>query len=332
MRIYRGLGELPKRPSPAAVTIGNFYALHRGHRALVRKVGTLAASIGGISTVVTFEPHPAQVLHGESPVLLVTAERKLELLAQAGIRRALSLPFTREFSMVEPEEFIEEILVRRLNMKALVVGANFRFGHFARGDVTMLRSFSTRFGFKVVRARLAQAGGRSISSTAIRHALQEGDLEWANQALGRPYGLPGRIVRGSGRGRELGYPTANLEPVDNLCIPAAGIYGGSLLLQGKRFPAAISIGTNPTFGPGPLSVEAYVLDFEGDLYGLDAEIEFLRRLRDHEQFADAKRLKAAISQDVEQVRGLMVAKGRSKAAGLVGVVASKLKLAEPVRD
>lgn len=305
MRIFRGLEELPKRPRAAAVTIGNFYAVHRGHLALVRRVHRLAEQTGGVRTVVTFEPHPGEVLHGQSPELLVTPERKLELLEAAGVQQVLVLPFTREFSTVEPEEFLERTLLRSVNMKALVVGANFRFGHFARGDVTMLRSFARDAGFTFATVRLAQVLGRSISSTAIRHALGEGDLEWANKALGRPYSLPGRVVRGTGRGRKLGYPTANLQPEKNLCVPGHGIYAGHFLVEGHTLPSAISIGTNPTFGSGPSSVEAYVLDFDKELYGVPAEIEFNLRLRDHVAFAGPDELREAISRDVEGTRNLL---------------------------
>lgn len=312
MNVFRGLQELPSKKRPAAVTIGNFYALHRGHLALVRKVRRLAGQVSGISTAVTFEPHPGEVLHGQSPELLITPERKLELLETAGIQETLVLPFNKDLSTMEPEEFVDRILVDGLKMKALVVGVNFRFGHFARGDVTMLRSLARQDGFAFVSARLAQVGGRSISSTAIRHALGEGDLDWANKALGRPFSLPGRVVRGSGRGRKLGYPTANLDPAPNLCVPGPGIYAGHLLAEGDRMPAAISVGTNPTFGPGPRTVEAYILDFSGDLYGEPAEIEFNVRLRDHVAFSGAEELEVAIADDVRRVKEVLGSKRRSR--------------------
>jgi len=302
MKIYRGLDALPRSAWPAAVTIGNFYAVHRGHQALIRRIKALADEGSTKSTVVTFEPHPQQVLRGQAPDLLTTPETKIELLAAAGVEQLWILPFTREFSLIEPEEFIQSLLVGRLNLKSVVVGGNFRFGHFARGNVKMLRSFGMKLEFEVESARMRKVLGRTVSSTAVRRALKEGDLEWANKALGRSYCLPGSVVRGAGRGKAIGYPTANLLPEHSLCVPGSGIYAGHVLTGGERRVAAMSIGSNPTFGEGKESVEAYILDFDGDLYGREAQFEFNHRIRDHIQFKTASDLTGAISEDVTQVR------------------------------
>ncbi|MGQ0678748.1 MAG: bifunctional riboflavin kinase/FAD synthetase [Actinomycetota bacterium] len=296
-------GDLPGTPS--SVTIGNFYAVHKGHQALIRKVRRHAEELGALATVVTFEPHPQQVLRGEAPAGLVTAAEKLQLLEEAGIAQTVILKFTRELSRVEPEEFIEQILVKDLQTRAIVVGSDFRFGRFARGDVTMLRSFGRKLGFEVEGARMSSTGGRRISSTAIRHALAEGDVKWAAAALGRPYSLSGTIVHGAGRGHSLGFPTANLKPAAGVCVPGPAIYAGATLVGGQRLVSAISVGTNPTFGENPLSVEAFVLDYRGDLYGQQAAFEFVARLRDHVAFAGPRELNEAISADVEQVRTLL---------------------------
>lgn len=287
------------------VTIGNFYAVHKGHRALIRKVRRRAAELEALATVVTFEPHPQKVLRGIGPPGLCTPEGKLALLEEAGADQVVILAFTPQLSRVEPEEFIERILVKELAVKAVIVGSDFRFGRYARGDVTMLRSYGRRMGFFVEGARMAEAGGQTISSTAIRHALAEGDVKWAAKALGRPYRLPGKVVHGAGRGKGLGFPTANLNPPPEVCVPGPGIYAGYTLNAGRRRPSAISVGTNPTFGENPLSVEAFVIDFEGDLYGQDVEFEFTARLRDHIAFPSVEALNEAIAGDVEEARRIL---------------------------
>lgn len=303
MRVIRGPGDAAG--TPTAVTVGNFYAVHKGHRALIRKVKRRAGELEALATVVTFEPHPQKVLRGIGPPGLVTAQGKLELLEQAGVDQVVVLDFTPEFSRVEPEDFIEQILIKDLRARAVVVGSDFRFGRYARGDVTMLRSFGRRLGFSVEGARMVEAEGLTISSTAIRHALAEGDVRWAAQALGRPYRLPGRVVHGSGRGRQMGFPTANLKPPLEICVPGPGIYAGYTLDAGRRRPSAISVGTNPTFGENPLSVESFVIDFEGDLYGKQVAFEFVARLRDHIAFPSVEALNEAIAGDVAQARAIL---------------------------
>lgn len=291
--------------TPTSVTIGNFYAVHRGHRSLIRKVRARAVQLQAVPTVVTFEPHPQQILRGVAPPGLVTAEEKLRLLAEAGIEQVVIMEFTKELSMVEPEEFIERILVKELGVRAVVVGRDFRFGRFARGDVTMLRTFGRRLGFVFEGARMTEIKGQRVSSTAIRHALTEGDVRWAAAALGRPYRLPGRVVQGTGRGKVLGYPTANLNPSPAVCLPGEGIYAGYTHVEGKALPSAISVGTNPTFGDNPLSVEAFVLDYDGDLYGQEVEFEFVEWIREHVAFSGPEELHDAIEADVAQVRRLL---------------------------
>lgn len=303
MRVVRG-GDTAQVPT--VVTIGNFYCVHKGHQLLIRKVKAQAAELDALATVVTFEPHPQKVLRGIGPPSLVTAEGKLALLKEAGVDQVVVLEFTPELSRVEPEEFIERILVKELGVKAVVVGSDFRFGRFARGDVTMLKSFGKRLGFVFDPARMAEAEGQTISSTAIRHALAEGDVRWAAKALGRPYRLPGTVVHGSGRGKGMGYPTANLNPPAEVCVPGAGIYAGYTVDAGRKRPSAISVGTNPTFGQNPLSVESFVIDFEGDLYGREVEFEFTARLRDHIAFPSVEALNDAIADDVAQARSILL--------------------------
>ncbi|MGH2773104.1 MAG: riboflavin biosynthesis protein RibF, partial [Actinomycetota bacterium] len=303
--ILNGLDSLPAKPAGAAITVGNFYAIHRGHQKLIASVRSHAAEAGLVPTVVTFEPHPQKVLHGEAPCLLIAPGEKLKLMEEAGVGQVLVLPFTKAFSRTEPEQFVEDVLMR-LNMKALVVGADFRFGRFARGDATMLRSYSAAHGFVFESVRLAESAGRRISSTEIRHALQAGDLRWANRALGRPFGLTGRVVHGSGRGAaKLGYPTANIKPPKGVCVPADGIYAGRLISGKLNRPAAISVGRNAMFGEKARTIEAFALDYKGSLYGKQVRFEFVSRIRDHVAFGGPEALKEAIGLDVARVRRLV---------------------------
>lgn len=300
MKVYRGLARLPRTPRPAAVTIGNFVGVHLGHLSIFRRLIARARQVRAAVTVVTFDPHPQKVLRGEAPCALVTPERNLGLLAGAGVERVVVLRFDRTLSKMEPEDFIQEVLVKGLHTRAVVVGSDFTFGHFARGDVSMLRSFGRRFGFSVEGVRLARLGGRRLSSTEIRHALAEGDLTWATKALGRPYRIPGKVVKGKGRGAKLlGFPTANLRVPREICLPGLGIYAGFAIVGRRRLPATISVGTNPTFGTNPVSVEAFVHDFRGSLMGTDIELELVGWLRDERGFPTTQALAEAISRDVE---------------------------------
>ncbi|MGH2768054.1 MAG: bifunctional riboflavin kinase/FAD synthetase, partial [Actinomycetota bacterium] len=305
LKVYRGLDELPP-PRRAAVTVGNFDGVHSGHRGIIRRLLARARGGGGLATVVTFHPHPQLVLRGVAPPALGTLEERLDLLAEAGVGQTLVLPFDQALAQVEPEDFLSHVLVGGLGASVIVVGSNFRFGRMARGDSTMLRSLGRTLGYIFEGVRLKELEGRRVSSTEIRHALAAGDLRWANMALGRPHRLRGWIVRGRGRGRGLGYPTANLQPDPRLALPATGIYAGRLLLDEGPLDCAVSVGTNPTFGEGPLTIEAYALDFPGgDLYGRAGAIEFVGRLRDEEAFAGEETLREAIASDVAAARGIL---------------------------
>jgi riboflavin kinase/FMN adenylyltransferase len=308
MRVYRGLDELPSRRRRSVVTIGNFDSVHRGHRALTDRLLGLAADSGADPTLVTFDPHPRRVLRGEAPCELTSEESKLRLLDEAGLKRVVILTFNRELSLVEPEDFVRRILVDELRTAAVVVGSRFRFGHKAAGDVHLLRSMGREEGFEVLSVRLRRVAGRTVSSTAIRAAVEGGDLDWANRALGRAYSLPGTIVRGHRRGASLGFPTANLDVPSGMCVPKTGIYAGYLDLEGARRPAAISVGTNPQFGRNPLTVEAFIIGFEGELYGRHAEAVFVARLRDEKRFRSRERLIEAMERDVARTREVLRAR------------------------
>ncbi|HVE76193.1 MAG TPA: bifunctional riboflavin kinase/FAD synthetase [Actinomycetota bacterium] len=305
MKLYRSLSEIPARLSPSAISVGNFDGVHRGHLKLINRLLKIEASGGGTPSVLSFDPHPQQVLRGVSPPALTTTEAKISLLKQAGVKRAFILPFDEEFSKLEPEDFASTILGERLNSRAVVVGANFRFGRFARGDVTMLRDLGKRAGYKVEGAPLVRVGGRTVSSTEIRHAIEAGELKWANRALGRAYRVGGTVVTGAKRGHQLGFPTANLSPDANVCLPSEGVYAGRAVSGRDSYKAAISVGINPTFGDGKLSIEAFILDFKGDLYGKWLDLDFVARIRGQVRFESAQLLASAMSQDIKAANNLL---------------------------
>jgi riboflavin kinase/FMN adenylyltransferase len=266
------------------VALGSFDGVHRGHRLVLEE----ARAQGSDVTVVTFWPHPRLVL-GNRVELLSTLERRLELLAEAGVSETLVVEFTPELAQEEPAEFAESLL-RRIGTRVVVVGENFRFGRAAAGDPDLL----ARLGFEVHAVPMLEG----TSSSEVRGLLQEGDVIGAAQLLGRPPELDGTVVLGSQRGGTLGYPTANLAVDPDLLVPAHGIYAGAAL--DRR--AAISIGVNPHYGGGERRIEPHLLDFEGDLYGKRLVVELWRRLRDERAFASEAELVAQIARDVDETR------------------------------
>jgi riboflavin kinase/FMN adenylyltransferase len=295
--------------SRTVVTVGNFDGVHLGHQHLLAGVVSRARAIGAAAVVVTFDPHPMTVIHPDSaPPRLATLEHRLDLLESNGLDAVLVLPFTRELSLWEPDEFVRRVLVDALHALEVHVGENFRYGHRAAGDVTTLRASGDHHGFTVVAVPLAGDTSR-WSSTYVRQSLAEGDVASAATALGRPHRVEGPVVEGDKRGRELGYPTANLEPPPGVAVPDDGVYAGWLTrADGSRLPAAISIGTNPTFGGTTRRVEAYVLDRDDlELYGEHVAIDFLARLRDTVTFDGVEPLLAQMAEDVDRARELTAA-------------------------
>jgi len=255
---------------------------------------------------VTFEPNPLAVLApGKEPPLLTTLDRKAALIGARGVDELWILPFTRDFSLLSPEEFLREVVVDRLHAVDVLVGENFRFGHKAAGNLDTLREVGARAGFAAEGVPLFDG----VSSTLVRNFLTEGDVEGAARALGREYRLEGVVVRGAGRGGSaLGYPTANVGEADNLLIPADGVYAGWLVRgdgDGERLPAALSVGTNPTFGDRGRRAEAYVLDFDGDLYDQWVGVDFTARLRGQVTFDSVDALLVQMAEDVKRTREIL---------------------------
>lgn len=295
-------------------TIGVFDGLHRGHQQIIARARQLATERGLPTVLVTFTPHPSEVVRpGSHPPQLTTNTRKAELAAELGVDVVVFLPFTLEFSKLSPEEFIHEAVVAELHADAVMVGENFRFGHRAAGDVAMLADLGRRWGFDAEGVTLLTEAGRPISSTYIRSCVEAGDMAAAAHALGRAHRLDGVVVRGDQRGRQLGYPTANVRTASFAAVPADGIYAGRVVridewgntLARPALPAAISVGSNPTFEGRHRSVEAFVLDFEGDLYGQNLGVEFVSRLRGMVKFDSIDDLITQMAADVVQTRQLL---------------------------
>ncbi len=288
----------------SVVTIGVFDGVHLGHQETVGHAVKRARDLGVQSVVVTFDPHPAEVVRpGSHPAVLTEPARKAELLEQLGVDVLCVIPFTLEFSRLSAEAFVHDVLVEHLHATLVVVGENFRFGHRQAGDVALLERLGRTFGFGVEPAPLIANDGTVFSSTYIRACVDAGDVTAAAQALGRPHRLDGVVVRGDRRGRELGFPTANVLTDRHAAVPADGIYAGWVVRHGtQRLPAAISIGTNPTFAGRERRVEAYVLDFDGDLYGERVAVEVVTRLREMRRYDGLAPLVAQIAADVEQTR------------------------------
>ena len=308
VEIWRSLADVPADLGRTAVVIGNFDGVHLGHRQVLARARGLADERGLAVVAVTFDPHPMAVLRPEhAPTQLTTIERRAELLAEAGADHVLALPFDRDMASWSPEEFAQRVLVDCLAAEVVVVGANFRFGSRAAGDVATLQAFGREHGFEAVGIPL-DGGPMVWSSTYIRTCLAAGDVAGAAEALGHPYAVRGVVVRGDQRGRDLGFPTANV-PTDGLtAAPADGVYAGWLkrLDTGETFPAAISVGTNPTFDGVEHRVESYVLDrTDLELYEVEVEVSFVERLRGMVAFESVEKLVAQMHDDVDRARALL---------------------------
>jgi riboflavin kinase/FMN adenylyltransferase len=322
---WRGLDATPGDLGRTVVTIGMYDGVHRGHQKLIGAAVARARAMGRPCLLLTFDPHPAEVVRpGSHPAILTSMDRKAELVAGLGVDAMCVLPFTPEFSRLSPETFTHNVLVEQLHAAEVVVGENFTYGHKAAGNVGTLAVEGRRFGFAVEGVPLAGVGtgpdtvdaagadGVTISSTYIRACVAAGDMVSAAAALGRPHRVDGVVVRGDRRGRDMGYPTANVESSPFTAVPADGVYAGHLVTRDPRsgasretFPAAVSVGSNPTFQGSRRTVEAYVLDYDDDLYGEHVGIEFVQRLRPMAAFPDVDTLLAAMAQDVVDTRRLL---------------------------
>lgn len=317
MQRWHGLESVPTGWGHCVVTIGVFDGIHRGHASIIADAVRTAEERGIPSALITFVPHPSEVVRpGSHPPVLTSIVRRAELVEDLGVDVFVALPFTLEFSKMPPDEFVHHALVERLHASSVIVGENFRFGHKAEGDVALLRTLGGRFGFTAQGVPLLTEGDTPMSATYVRSCVQAGDLAGAALVLGRPHRVDGVVERGDQRGRELGYPTANLRTDAWAAVPADGVYAGRVVLLdewGRTIDApplglaAISVGTNPTFEVRQRRVEAYILDYDADLYGAHIGIEFVERLRGMEKFASVEALIEQMADDVEQTKTVMAA-------------------------
>lgn len=310
MQRWRGLEDIPQDWGRSVVTIGSYDGVHRGHQLIIGRAVDRARELGVQSVVVTFDPHPSEVVRpGSHPPLLAPHHRRAELMAELGVDALLILPFTVEFSKLSPADFIVKVLVDKLHARAVIEGPNFRFGHRAAGNVAVLSDLGVTYDYEAEVVDLyvtgEAGGGQPFSSTLTRRLVAEGDVEGAAEILGRPHRVEGVVVRGAQRGRELGFPTANVETLPHTAIPADGVYAGWLTANGERMPAAISVGTNPQFEGTERTVEAYAIDRVGlDLYGLHVTVDFLSYVRGQQKFESIEALLEAITDDVKRARAL----------------------------
>ncbi|MEQ9569720.1 MAG: bifunctional riboflavin kinase/FAD synthetase [Longimicrobiales bacterium] len=293
------------------VTVGTFDGVHRGHWAVLQEIRRRAAARALRSVLVTFHPHPLRIVRPESaPRLLTTPLEKKEILAESGLDYAVFLTFSRALSRYSPRRFVEEILVERLGVRELVIGYDHGFGRGRSGDAETLRSIGAELGFDVDVVAPVLAGDDAISSTRIRAAVERADLRAAAEGLGRPYAVRGVVVRGDGRGRQLGFPTANLGGVSpDKALPPPGVYAVRGSVRSGVHDGALHLGPRPTF-PGALpSVELHLLDFEGDLYGEELRVDFVERIRDVRPFDSVEALVEQMRADVARARRVLAGQG-----------------------
>src|SRR6267142_2375472 len=300
MRLFHGTDNANIH-RPTVLTLGVFDGLHLGHQLIIRTVVERARETGAIPTVITFDPHPRAVLHPESaPPLLQTLDQKVEGFGVLGIEQAIVVPFTKEFSLIRAEEFLRDVVKERLQAKEVYLGRGFAFGHNREGNIELLKRVSADLGFIADEVPEVRLRGQRVSSSRIRELLSQGRVNLARRMLGRPYGVEGRIEHGSERGQQLGFPTANLHP-RNRVIPKNGVYVTGTLIAGQWRRSVTNVGVRPTFeSAGEPSVETFVMNWSGDLYGDVLRVRFLHRLRDEQKFSSVDELKSQIDRDVQR--------------------------------
>lgn len=302
MRIVRGLESYPPEAPGAAVALGVFDGVHLGHRAILATAVARARASGLQALACTFDPHPAEVLQpAQAPAPISTLDERLALLAETGVDASVVLAFTAELAAIEPEAFVKDVLLERLHARDVVVGFNHTFGRGARGSAQLLQALSQRLGFRCDVVPPLLIDGVAVSSSEVRAALKAGQVERANRYLGRPYAVGGQVVQGAGRGRSLGFPTANIRPDRPLLVPA-GVYACRAQVDGQSHPAVVNIGVRPTFEERRLVVEAHLLDFSGTLYGRPIRLMFVSRLREERKFPGPEALREQIGLDITAAR------------------------------
>jgi riboflavin kinase/FMN adenylyltransferase len=309
MQIINDIYELEHPFEKAVVTIGNFDGVHKGHQAILHQVIEKAEAIGGTSVAVTFEPHPIRVLKNNGqPPLITLFEQKTELIAQTGIDVLICIRFSEAFASVTARQFVEDILVRRIGTRAIIIGEDYAFGRNREGDVAFLRECGRSHGFEVIVAQWISDtfhAGERISSTRVREVVMAGNMEEAWHLLGRYYQVRGRVVSGRNRGgRLLGFPTANIHLHDELC-PKTGVYAVTVFCKGNKYKGVANIGYSPTFDDNLFTVEVHILDFKEDIYNEPIRVNFIRRIRDEARFENIEALIRQIARDIDAARDIL---------------------------
>ncbi|MBU2490740.1 MAG: bifunctional riboflavin kinase/FAD synthetase [Proteobacteria bacterium] len=309
MRVFDHLDQIIEPFFNAAITIGNFDGVHVGHQALFSRVIEKARAMNGVAAAMTFDPHPLRVLRDSNrPPLITLHEQKVELIEACGLDVLISLPFTREFSATRARDFVEQVLVRHLGVKALVVGPDYSFGRGREGNVDSLGRMAEEMDFELVVVpwvEISDPQGERISSTRIRELVAEGRAGEARRLLGRFYQVRGEVEKGRDRGGKLlGFPTANIRLSDELC-PKGGVYAVTVKIGDELHQGVANIGYSPTFDDHEFTVEVHILDFSGDLYGKKIKVNFVKRLRGERKFDGIASLIAQIQKDVEEARGIL---------------------------
>ncbi len=309
MELINNIEDISKPFKNAVITIGNFDGVHKGHQTLLNEVIQKAKSIGGTSVAMTFEPHPITVLQKDGhPPLITMYEQKIELLSQYDLDFLVCIPFTHEFASITAENFVKDILVDRMGVKAIVVGNDYSFGKNREGNIDLLRSYASQFGFEVMVIdwqQIAYTSGERISSTKIREIVMDGRVEDAVNLLGRHYQIRGKVVSGRNRGGKLlGFPTANINLVDELS-PKTGVYAVSVQFEGQKYSGVANIGYSPTFDDHLFTIEVHILDFDGDIYDRKIRVNFISRLRDEKKFSNITELSEQIKKDIAKAREIL---------------------------
>ncbi|MFZ2445398.1 MAG: bifunctional riboflavin kinase/FAD synthetase [Syntrophobacteraceae bacterium] len=305
MEVFTGIDAIRRRFRNPALTIGNFDGVHRGHHALFQKVKQWAEELEGESVVITFHPHPIEVLFpGKALPFITSHEQKLELIAQCGIDVTLVIPFSHEFSRMSALEFVKDLLVDKIGVKAIVVGHDYRFGHSREGDMEFLKRMGKEHGFAVDTIAGIRMDDTVVSSTAIRQLILKGNVRDANRLLGRLFEVSGTVIVGRKRGAGLGFPTANLR-MPAQASPRTGVYVVEAEVDGKTYGGAANLGYNPTFGDTDFCLEVHLFDFNQDIYGKPISVRFIDRLRDEKRFSGPSELIEQIKKDVLKAKEIL---------------------------
>jgi riboflavin kinase/FMN adenylyltransferase len=305
MQVFHGIECVGRKLRNPAITIGNFDGVHKGHQALFKRVKQWAEKLKGESAVVTFDPHPLEVLFPKKAPSFITSHRqKLDLIASCGIDAVIVIPFDHQFSKISALDFVEIVLVEKIGARAIIVGHDYRFGHSREGDITFLKQLGKQHGFEVETVAGIKVDDYVVSSTTIRQMIVSGNIKEANKLLGRYFEVSGTVIPGRKRGVTLGFPTANIK-MPALTSPRTGVYVIEAEVDGKTHGGAANLGYNPTFGDTDLSLEAHLFDFDADIYGKPITIRFIDRLRNEARFSSPDELVAQINKDVETAKRIL---------------------------